>query len=82
MKDINQNRRRVQTILKRLVDAERVSNIYHSRSLALEELLSEEWHLELDKTLVEGELDSSRIVTKIRILDRHSSFYHENLTIW
>ena len=36
------------------------------QSVALEELLSEEQHLELDKALLEDELDSSRIVDIIR----------------
>ena len=63
LKDINQNRHRVQTTLKRLADAEGEEHIIQ---IALEELLSEEQYLELDKALLEDELDSSCIVDFIK----------------
>ena len=65
LKDINQNRYRVETILKRLADAAG-EEAFALKQLALEELLSEEQHLELDKALLEHELDSSRIVDIIK----------------
>ena len=60
LKDINQNR-------YRLADAEGDEHLsFTLKQLALEELLSEEQHLELDKALLEDELDSSRIVDIIK----------------
>ena len=58
---------RVQTILKRLADAEGSEHLsFTLEQLAREELLSEEHHLELDKVLLEDELDPSRIVDLIK----------------
>ena len=66
LKDINQNRHRVQTILKRLADAGEEHLTFTLKQLALEELLSEEQHLELNKALLEDELHPSRIVDIIK----------------
>ena len=67
LKDINQTRYCVETILTRLTDAEGEKHLsFTLKQLALEELLSEEQHLELDKTLLEDELESSRIVDIIK----------------
>ena len=67
LKDINQNRHRVQYILKRLADAEGDEHLpFTIKQLALEELLSEGQYLELNKTVLEDELDSSRIVDVIK----------------
>ena len=60
--DIAQNRHRVQTILKRLADAEGEEQVsFTLKQLALEERLSEEQHLELATSLQNDHLDSSRV---------------------
>ena len=67
LKDINQNCHRMQTILKRLADGEGAEHFsFTLEQLAREELLSEEQYLELDKALLEDELDYSRIVDVIK----------------
>ena len=56
----------MQTFLKRLADAESEEHLsFTLKQLALEELLSEEQYLEVDKALLEDELDSSRIFDAI-----------------
>ena len=53
--------------MKRLADAEGEEHLsFTLKQVALEELLSEEQHLELDKVLLGDELDSSRIVDVIK----------------
>ena len=67
--DIAQNRHRVQTIFQRLADAEGDEEQQLSftlKQLALEELLSEEQHLELAKALQNDDLDSSRVAEVIK----------------
>ena len=65
--DIAKNRRRMQTILKRLPDAEGTECLLLTiKELSREELLSERQHLKLAKTMLEQELDSSRIVAVIK----------------
>ena len=67
LKDIIQNDHRVQTDLKRLADAEGEEHLsFMVKQLTLEEPLSEEQYLELDKVLLEDELDISRIVDVIK----------------
>ena len=65
MKDIKENRHRVQTIMKRLAKGEEHLSVM-LKQFALEELLAEEQYLESDKALLEDELDSSRIVDVIK----------------
>ena len=67
LKDINQNRHRVQTILKRLADAEGGEHLsFTIAQLAREELLLKEQYFELDKAMLADEWDSSRIVDVIK----------------
>ena len=57
----------MQTILECLADAEGQARLsFALKQLALEELLSEERYLKLDKALLEDELDSSLIVNVIK----------------
>ena len=59
--DIAQNRHRVQTILKRLADADGKEQLsFTLKQLALEELHLEEQHLELATALQNDDSDSSR----------------------
>ena len=63
--DIAQNRYRVQTILKRLAEAEGEEQLsFILKQLTREELFSEEQHLELAKVLQNDDFYSSRIVIK------------------
>ena len=56
----------MQTILKHLADVEGEKHLsFTLKQSALEGPLSEEQHLELDKALLEDELDFSRIVDVI-----------------
>ena len=67
--DIVQNRHRVQTTFQRLADAgggEEQQLSFALKQLALEELLSEEQHLELAKALQNDHLDSSRVTEVIK----------------
>ena len=64
---IAQNLHRVQTGGRRKADADGEEHLsFTLKQLALEELLSEEQYLELDKALLEVELSSSRIVDVIK----------------
>ena len=59
----------MQTSLKRLADVEGEEHLsFMLKQLALEELLSEKQYLELDKALLEYELDSSRIVDGTKVI--------------
>ena len=66
--DIAQNRYRVQSILRRLADANGEQLSFTLEQLAREELLSEEQHLELAEALQNDDLYSSRVIknTKVR----------------
>ena len=73
--DITQNRHRVQTVLKRLANAECKEQLsFTLKQLALEELLSEEPHLELATPLQNDGLDSSRLSKALK-LDRELNSY-------
>ena len=64
---IAQNRHRVQTILTRMAGADGEDHLYFRlKQLAHDGLHSEEQYLELNKALLEDELDSSRIVDVIK----------------
>ena len=92
LKDINQNCHHVKTDLNRLSDEEGEEHLsFTLKQLALEELLSEEQHLEHDKVLVEDELDSSRILNVIKgtkvgqglnILPRNLNDLVKSLQFW
>ena len=78
--DIADNRHRVEIILKRLADAEGEEQLsFTLKQLTLEELLSEEQHLEFATPLQNDDLDSSRVAEFIKnTLDRDLNFYLES----
>ena len=81
--DIAQNRHRVQTILMRLADAEGEEQLsFTLKQLALEELPSEEPHLERSTAIQSDDLDSSRVAefTINTILEHGLKFLSRKLT--